>query len=361
MATAIKMPQLGVTMTEAKVVSWLKAEGDAVRKGDAVATIETDKINAEVEASVDGVLRRIVAAEGTVVPVVGLLAVIAAPDEPEAAIEAVLAAPGKHPSATPARSAATPPAPALAAPSRPSTPSTDRAPAPATSGPSVVVAAAASVVPAAAAPPASEVRASPIARRLASDLGIDLAQLQGSGPSGRIVEADVRAATPAFHTAEAGEPLPSQRTGSTNGFVRASPLARRLAREHALELGAIQGSGPEGRVLERDVLAAATAAQEAITQEAIAPTASATPTPGELTRRETIKLEGVRRLVAERMLESLQRTAQLTLTLEADATALVDLRSHLVPAAKVYGLRPPTYTDLLVYLVARVLPTHPLL
>jgi pyruvate dehydrogenase E2 component (dihydrolipoamide acetyltransferase) len=80
-----------------------------------------------------------------------------------------------------------------------------------------------------------------------------------------------------------------------------------------------------------------------------------------LTRRETVPLDGIRRVVADRMWESLQRTAQLTLTMEADATALVDLRGHLVPAAKVYGHRPPTYTDLLVYLVARVLPRHPLL
>src|SRR5262245_12162036 len=90
MPTAIKMPQLGITMTEAKVVSWLKREGEPVRKGDPVAAIETDKINTEVEANADGVLRRIVAPEGTVVPVVGLLAVIAAPDEPEAAVEALL-------------------------------------------------------------------------------------------------------------------------------------------------------------------------------------------------------------------------------------------------------------------------------
>ena len=80
-----------------------------------------------------------------------------------------------------------------------------------------------------------------------------------------------------------------------------------------------------------------------------------------LTRRETVPLDGIRRVVADRMWESLQRTAQLTLTMEADATALVDLRGHLVPAVKVYGHRPPTYTDLLVYLVARVLPRHPLL
>ncbi|HEU5314537.1 MAG TPA: biotin/lipoyl-containing protein, partial [Chloroflexota bacterium] len=73
MATALKMPQLGMTMTEAKLVRWLKKEGDPVKKGEPVAEIETDKLNAEVEANADGVLRRVVAEEGATVKVVGLL------------------------------------------------------------------------------------------------------------------------------------------------------------------------------------------------------------------------------------------------------------------------------------------------
>jgi pyruvate dehydrogenase E2 component (dihydrolipoamide acetyltransferase) len=129
------------------------------------------------------------------------------------------------------------------------------------------------------------------------------------------------------------------------GFVRASPLARRLAREHGLNLQAITGSGPEGRVLERDVLTASTAKEAA----------------AEPRRVETIKVDGMRRLIGERMLQSVQSSAQITLTTEADATGLVELRSHLLPAARVYGHRPPTYTDVLVHLVARVLPAHPLL
>jgi pyruvate dehydrogenase E2 component (dihydrolipoamide acetyltransferase) len=69
----------------------------------------------------------------------------------------------------------------------------------------------------------------------------------------------------------------------------------------------------------------------------------------------------MRRVIGQRMLESLQRSAQLTLTIEVDATALVELRAHLVPAARVYGHRPPTYTDMLVHRLARVLREHPLL
>ncbi|HEX2032630.1 MAG TPA: dihydrolipoamide acetyltransferase family protein [Chloroflexota bacterium] len=322
MATAIKMPQLGITMTEAKVVSWLKREGDPVRKGEPIATIETDKINSEVEATADGVLRRIVAPEGALVPVVGLMGVIAAPDEPEAAVEALVQGPGGGT----AGAAAVP----------------DAAPAP---------------TPAAG---ATEVRASPIAKRLAADLGVDLQRVRGSGPGGRIVEADVRASVDTA-TAVAAAPAPPA-PQEVDGFVRASPLARRLAREQGLELRTIRGTGPEGRVVERDVLAAVEERAAVATAPILAPTLPPpAPTPAGLTPRRTIKLEGMRRVIAERMHQSLQLGAQLTLTTEADATALVELRTHLLPAAKVYGHRPPTYTDLLVKLVARTLPAHPLL
>ena len=91
MATAVRMPQLGVTMTEATLLRWLKAPGDAVEAGEPLAEIETDKLSAEVTAGEDGVLRRIVVAAGAVVAVAGVLAVIGRADEPESAIEALLA------------------------------------------------------------------------------------------------------------------------------------------------------------------------------------------------------------------------------------------------------------------------------
>jgi pyruvate dehydrogenase E2 component (dihydrolipoamide acetyltransferase) len=327
MPTAVKMPQLGMTMTDAKIVQWLKHEGEAVRKGEPVATIETDKLNAEVEASGDGVLRRIVAPEGSVVPVVGVMAVIGAADEPEEAIDAIASGTGKTAAPAAAR--------------------------PVSAGAGVVSPPAPAPAPAAVAVQelASGVKASPIARRLAADLGVTLDTVQGSGPGGRIVEADVRAAA-----------RPAPAAAPSNGYIRASPIAKRLAREHGLDLASIRGSGPHGRIIERDVASAVAAASRRSTLATAVPLQTALiHIPAGLTVRETIPVSGMRRVIAERMYASLQQMAQLTITAEADATALVELRQHLVPAAKVYGHRAPSYTDLLVSVVARVLRDHPVL
>ena len=335
MATALKMPQLGMTMTEAKLVRWLKHEGDAVAKGEPVAEIETDKLNAEVDSTAAGIVRRLVVTEGDVVPVLGILAVVGTADEPDSAIDvAAIATAGGRSSSREATSQPLPVGEKAEAKADP-----------------------------------AEVRASPIAKRMAAELGVSLAALQGTGPGGRIVEADVRTAvetiTPASSaSATVGGVQPATAAPTpTNGSVRASPLAKRLAREQGLDIGAIRGTGPDNRVVERDVLAAAEARKSA-PPPAAAPAAvgiAAYPAPAGLTARGRMPLEGIRRVIADRMHQSLATMAQLTLTTEADATGLVELRSHLVPAAKVYGHRPPSYTDLIIHLVARVLRRHPML
>ena len=173
MATNIVMPQMGYDMREGTVVKWHKKEGEAVARGEVIADIETDKATVEFEAYTAGVLRKIVAQEGIAVPVGELIAVIAEPDEelPEDTRAPAHQAPPREeaPRATQRRPQAVPAAPAEPAPPPPS---------------------------AAPAPPVGEVRASPIARRLAQERGIDLAQITGTGPGGRIVEKDVLEYTP---------------------------------------------------------------------------------------------------------------------------------------------------------------------
>jgi len=182
MAHRILMPQAGQSMTEGKIVRWLVAEGAAVRKGDPLFEIETDKANMEVEATAAGVLRKIFVPGGDVVPILTPVAVIAGADE-----ELDLA--------SLARADATPQGPSPAPPAVPAvSPAARSAPPPA---PAASPAAARGAERSIATPVQAQSRrvaASPLARRLARSHGLDLRSLRGSGPRGRIIRRDVEAA-----------------------------------------------------------------------------------------------------------------------------------------------------------------------
>ena len=174
MATNILMPALSPTMTEGTLSRWLKKEGEAVKAGDIIAEIETDKATMEVEAVDEGVLGKILVADGTEgVKVNEPIAVL---------IEAGEAVPTGA-----AASAAKPPPSPVAAPAAAPSPSPIPAPAPASAPPPAINGHAAS---------GERVFASPLARRMASQAGIDLAGVKGSGPGGRIVKADIEAFQP---------------------------------------------------------------------------------------------------------------------------------------------------------------------
>lgn len=168
MSTKVFMEALSPTMEEGRLVKWLKAEGDAVKSGDVLAEVETDKAVMELVARGDGILRKHLIPEGTTAAVSSLVGIIAAADEDISALLGGAAAP-----------AASAPAPAAA--------------------PAAAVAATPAAAPAPAAPaaPAADngrTTASPLARRIAGDAGIDIRSLQGSGPGGRIIKRDVEAA-----------------------------------------------------------------------------------------------------------------------------------------------------------------------
>jgi pyruvate dehydrogenase E2 component (dihydrolipoamide acetyltransferase) len=199
MPVNILMPALSPTMEKGNLARWLKKEGDAVKAGDVIAEIETDKATMEYESIDDGVLAKIVVPEGTQdVPVNQLIAVLAAEGEDvKAAASAAAKAPAaaKPPAAPKPAAAPAPAAPAAAKPAAASTAAPGPAPA-ASHGP-------------------NRVFASPLARRLAKDAGIDVSRIQGSGPHGRIIARDVDAAksgkglaTPG--AAAAGAPLAIQ-------------------------------------------------------------------------------------------------------------------------------------------------------
>ena len=202
MITKVLMPKLSDAMETGKVIKWLKKEGDAVKGGDVIAEIETDKANVEIEAFGGGVLRKIMVGEGGQVPVGDMIGVIADPADD---IGSVATAPSPRP-------AAAAPAPSAA----PSTARPDPLPAmesyksaPATNA----------VVPMSAAPAQApgrdgRVKASPLARKVAAQSGVDLRLLQGTGPGGRIVRRDVETAAaaprPAAAPAAAAAPAPSR-------------------------------------------------------------------------------------------------------------------------------------------------------
>lgn len=190
MASPILMPRAGQSMTEGKIVVWLKKEGDAVQRGEPLLEIETDKANLEVEALDEGVLRKIFNQEGEVIPVLGVIGVIGGKDE-KIDFEAIQAA-----EVTPEDAAEEePPAAGSDAPREtPSDPgaTSGRSTAGETSqldaGPAIKTAGAAIAIESR---PAHRVFASPLARKIALERGVALENLSGTGPRGRILRRDV--------------------------------------------------------------------------------------------------------------------------------------------------------------------------
>ncbi len=231
MATKVVMAKLSPTMEEGRVLHWLKKEGDVVEVGDVVVEIETDKANMDVEALGSGVLRRVLVEEGATVPTGTLIGVIAAQDEEISEIIAAAApaiagdgtgAPEAQSGAETAPPEATPAAPA-AAPAAP--------------------------LAAASTTDGGRIKASPVARRIAEERGIDLRQISGSGPGGRIVKRDVEAAaaTPAPGAPGAPGAAPAAATafvppvGAEVPFehVELSQIRKAIARNTAQSLGPV--------------------------------------------------------------------------------------------------------------------------
>jgi len=176
----VLMPKLSDAMTEGRILQWVKKEGDRVQGGDVLASIETDKAEIELESFGAGVLRKILAADGSTVPVGQLIAVIAEPDED---ISGILSGAPAAPTAK--------------------APAVQEVPKPPAAAP-----AAGAAVPAALAAEPGWIPASPIARRLAREHGVDLAQVKGSGPGGRILERDIEAYLGAQAQRMAGAEVP---------------------------------------------------------------------------------------------------------------------------------------------------------
>ena len=330
MATTLTMPKLGLTMTEGKVVKWFKQDGEQVVKGQPLVVVMSKKITYEVEAPASGVLHVVAQPKDArkVTEVIGFILELGEP------VPQVGAAPGAQPSASP--SAGDKPREVRSSPAARRLArelSVDLAQVLGT-GPDGRISerdvqrfhdkppmpAVEGTAPGVEAP--REVRSSPAARRLARELGVDITRVQGSGRGGRISEKDVQA----FHDGQSR--------------IDATPLARRMAEEENLDLAQIQGTGPDGRITEDDLLRAL---------EGRVPAGAVPP--------RALPFAGMRQAIAETMVGSLHSMAQLTLTSHADVTALAGLRDML---RKRWDER-ISYTDLIVKAVAAALRDHPLL
>jgi len=280
MPAELTMPQLSDTMTEGTLVKWNKNIGDAVKQGEEIADVETDKATMPMEAFEGGTLAVQLVKEGGKVPVGGVVGIIALKGEDLAKIKTQYAG-----GATPVTSSATAPV-AVQSPSPPAPSPSVSSPSPAASSTPQASAAASSTAPstpAPAKPQAAEERvvASPLAKRVAADMGVDLTKLVGTGPNGRIVQKDVL---------EASEAKPV-------AAVAASPTVAKAARP---ELPARVASG----------------------------------------QVEKIELTKMRQVIAQRLQQSKQQLPHFYEAIDIDMSAAVELRKKLLAAfEKSEGIR----------------------
>jgi pyruvate dehydrogenase E2 component (dihydrolipoamide acetyltransferase) len=290
MATDVLMPRLSDSMEEGTVLKWLVAKGEAVERGQALVEIETDKANMTYESDTAGVLIELLAQEGDTLEVGQPIARIGAEGEEAAPAEespAEDAGGEPAPEAEPAKQTDGDATPAAAEPERPR--------------------------PVAKANGDGRIKASPLARRMASELGVELERIEGSGPGGRVVKADVEAA------AERGETAAAQ-----------APEPRRAAAEP--EAAAEEAPAP-----------AETAAPDA---------APATGAKGETSVAEPTRLQ---RTVSRRMAESKATVPDFSLELDVDMTLCIELRERL----KAQTDRAPSFNDMVVKAAALALRDHP--
>ncbi|MGA2639486.1 MAG: dihydrolipoamide acetyltransferase family protein [Spirochaetia bacterium] len=266
MAIPVIMPRQGQSVESCIIVSWKKRAGDAVKAGDILCEVETDKATFEVESPAEGTLLAIFHEQGADVPVLAPIAAIGKPGENTDALRGAGAAPS-------------PSAPAAA-------PQPIAAPASSGDG---------------------KRKASPRAKALAAAKGVALAGLRGTGPGGRIIERDVQAAS------AVGLPPSLARPSSPSMAMVGLPPS--LARPSSPSMAA-------GQVRE-------------------------------------VKVTGIRKLISERMLASLQTTAQLTMHTTADARVLQSMRKKFKESPEAMGLREVTINDMVLYAVSRVLPLYP--
>jgi len=267
----VVLPRLGQTVEEAVIENWVVKEGDAVKKGDVLLEITTDKATLEVESFVEGTVLKIYAESGEEVPVEAIIAYVGDP--------ATDTAPESVP--RPARKKAEPQKKTAEAAPAAEVPAAE----PAAASPAAVM-------------PSGKLIISPRAKKLAEQDKVTPLAIRGTGPGGRIVEADVAA------------------YAEKVGKLRVSPTARELAYLRSVDLLSVRGTGETGRIMKEDV--------ERARPVSIAPALAGT----------KVELTAARRIIGQRMLQSKREAPHFYLQMTIDMTAAVALREEMKAAGK---------------------------
>jgi len=313
--TDILMPALSPTMEEGSLAKWLVKVGDKVRSGDVIAEIETDKATMEVEAVDEGVIDEIVVPAGTEgVKVGALIAVLLAEGEERGAARPAAAAP-EAPKAEAAPALAAPPAPAAPAPAAKS----------------------------------GDQGLAPSVRRIAAEEGLDVSNVAGTGRGGRVTKGDALAALSGGGSV----------ARSDGDRVVASPYARKLAGQKGFTLGDIPGTGPNGRIIARDVEGFTPSAKPAaapVEAKAAAP-AAAPAEAGKLPALEAlgippgsydvVPLDGMRKAIARRLTDSFRDIPHFPLSVDIELTNLLAGRVSINQLLEKEGIK-VSVNDLLI-------------
>jgi len=372
MAIPIQMPSLSPTMTEGKIVKWLKKQGDKVSSGDAVAEVETDKSNLEIEAYDDGILLQVLVAEGEMAKVGAPIAYLGAKGEK---VDTGAAAAAKPAEAQAQPSAAKPPS----------------APPPTSGGggsritiqmPSLSPTMTEGKIVKWLKKQGDKVSSGDAVAEVETDksnleieayddgvlaeivtgenqmakVGAPIAYLTGKGakaaPSAPAAPKPVAAPAPAAPKPAPAAAVAAKPAATGGRRLRASPVAKRIAREKGLDLTQVSGSGPSGRVVKRDI-------EEALSRgPVVAPAArkapAAQPAPGVRPEPTVAPLTSMRKVIAQRMAEVKPGVPHFYLTIEVDMEAAVKVREE----AKAMDLK-VSVNDLIVKAVAMAVRRYP--
>lgn len=352
MPTKVLLPQMGEGVIEATVTKWLKKEGDEIKEYDPLVEVNTDKVDTEIPSPVSGTVLKVLIGEGSTAPVNSILAWIgkageavpadgggAAPAPASKPAEKSAAAPQPVPSVSPQPVAAVKPQPVAARPMAPASPQPDSA------------------------GQAGAVSVSPLVARIAAENKVNLAAVRGTGAGGRITKEDVLAyvrsgVTNGAPAAAGATTLPKFDGQDMATFL--SPVVKKLASENNLDVTRVQGSGQGGRVTKKDIESLLTSGPMQLAPMPLAapkphfPAAFPDAIPGQV-----MKLNPVRKVIAEHMVRSKHTSPHVTTIMEADLSVTAAHRAANKAAFAEQGVN-LTFTAYLVGAMVAACQAYPI-